>query len=86
MDVETKVFMKTDSTYIYEKDGETIYRRKFMDYNNREEISVETMEASAVTQKETHHQVALKQKKIWEHCEKLSVESTKMQQGWFKQW
>ncbi len=86
MDVETKVFMKTDSTYIYEKDGETIYRRKFMDYNNREEISVETMEASAVAQKETHRQVALKQKKIWEHCEKLSVESTKMQQGWFKQW
>ncbi|KKK94552.1 hypothetical protein LCGC14_2681660, partial [marine sediment metagenome] len=84
MGIETKEFIKTDDTYIYERDGDVIYRRKFMDYNNREIISVETMEASAVAQKETHRQVAMKQKKIWEHCEKLSVESTNMQQEWFK--
>ena len=33
-------FMNEDSeeTYIYERDGETIYRRRFGDYNNREKI------------------------------------------------
>ncbi len=86
MGVETKVFIKTDDTYIYERDGDIIYRRKFMDYDNREIISVETMEASVVAQKETHREVAMKQKRIWEHCEKTAAENLKIQQGWFKQW
>ncbi len=33
-------FMNEDNqeTYIYERDGDTIYRRRFGDYNNREKI------------------------------------------------
>lgn len=86
MGVQEKIFVKTDDTYIYERDGETIYRRKFMDYDNREVISVETMEASVAKEKETHREVAMKQQRIWEHCDKLNAESFKIQQGWFKQW
>ncbi len=74
MGTETKEFIKIDGTYIYERDGETIYRRKFMDYNNREVISTKMMEA------EEKHQ------KIWEHTKALSAESLKIQQEWFKTW
>lgn len=86
MSTEEKVFVKADDVYIYERDGDTVYRRKFMDYDNREIISSETMEASAAEEKETHREVAMKQKKIWEYCDKLNAESLKIQQGWFEQW
>jgi len=74
MGVQEKEYIKTDDVYIYERDGETIYRRKFMDYDNREVISTETMEAEA------------KHQKILAYCEKLDAESLKIQQGWFAQW
>ena len=86
MNVEEKVFIKADDIYIYEKDGEIIYRRKFMDYDNREEISIETIKATELNEKETDQRKAEKQKKIWEHTKRLSAESLKMQQEEFKQW
>ncbi len=90
MGVETKEFIKTDDVYIYERDGDTIYRRKFMDYDNREVISSETMEkvfsGVAKFMKPGREESEQKQKRIWEQTKKLSAESLKIQQGWFKQW
>lgn len=90
MGVQEKEFIKTDDVYIYERDGDTIYRRKFMDYDNREVISSETMEKvfSGVAEfmKPGREESEQKQKRIWEQTKKLSAESLKIQQEWFKQW
>ena len=93
MDLEEKVFIKADDTYIYERDGEIIYRRKFMDYDNREIISTEAEEAEKKTwngvsefMKSGREESEQRQKRIWEHTKRLSAESLKIQQEEFRQW
>ncbi|KKN06310.1 hypothetical protein LCGC14_1078660 [marine sediment metagenome] len=87
MDLEEKVFIKADDTYIYERDGDTVYRRKFMDYDNRETISTEKVwDDVAKFMKTGREESEQKQKRIWEQTKKLSAESLKIQQEEFKQW
>jgi hypothetical protein len=87
MGSETKEFVKADDIYIYERDGETTYRRKFMDYDNREEISTEKVWGDvAEFMKPGIEESEQKQKRIREHTRKLSAESLKIQQEQFKQW
>lgn len=92
MDVQKKEFIKADDVYIYEREGEIFYRRKFMDYDNREIISAEKIPTEKVWNsvakfmKPGREESEQKQKRIWEYTKALSAEGLKMQQEEFKQW